>query len=61
METAAGIVKRKFVLEGLDCANCAMKIETGVQNIDGVSACSVNFCEQNVNHGNGHGSQRGDP
>lgn len=48
METAAGIVKRKFVLEGLDCANCAMKIENGVQNIDGVSACSVNFVNKTL-------------
>ncbi|MCM3699592.1 heavy metal translocating P-type ATPase [Paenibacillus macerans] len=48
METAAGIVKRKFVLEGLDCANCAMKIENGVQSIDGVSACSVNFVNKTL-------------
>ncbi len=48
METTAGIVKRKFVLEGLDCANCAMKIENGVQNIDGVSACSVNFVNKTL-------------
>ncbi|RRJ64993.1 cadmium-translocating P-type ATPase [Paenibacillus oralis] len=48
METTAGIVKRKFVLEGLDCANCAMKIESGVQNIDGVSACSVNFVNKTL-------------
>ncbi|MFX3625000.1 MAG: heavy metal translocating P-type ATPase [Ectobacillus sp.] len=36
-------VKREFVLEGLDCANCAMKIEDGVKDLEGVSACSVNF------------------
>ncbi|MFC7392049.1 heavy metal translocating P-type ATPase [Scopulibacillus cellulosilyticus] len=36
-------VKREFLLEGLDCANCAMKIESGVKGIPGVSACSVNF------------------
>ncbi|MGZ7440245.1 heavy metal translocating P-type ATPase [Paenibacillus sp. TH7-28] len=48
METTAGIVRRKFVLEGLDCANCAMKIENGVQNIDGVSACSVNFVNKTL-------------
>lgn len=24
-------VKRELILEGLDCANCAMKIENGVQ------------------------------
>ncbi|WP_240421523.1 heavy metal translocating P-type ATPase [Paenibacillus periandrae] len=36
-------VKRELILEGLDCANCAMKIENGVQKIPGVSSCSVNF------------------
>ncbi|CAG9613029.1 Cadmium, zinc and cobalt-transporting ATPase [Bacillus rhizoplanae] len=37
------LVKRKLVLEGLDCANCAMKIEKGVGDLEGVSSCSVNF------------------
>lgn len=35
--------KRELLLEGLDCANCAMKIENGVKKIDGITACSVNF------------------
>ncbi|MFD0769922.1 heavy metal translocating P-type ATPase [Bacillus sp. CGMCC 1.60114] len=37
------LIKRKLVLEGLDCANCAMKIEKGVGELEGVSSCSVNF------------------
>lgn len=36
-------VRREFVLDGLDCANCALKIENGVKDLDGVSSCSVNF------------------
>jgi Cd2+/Zn2+-exporting ATPase len=36
-------IKREFTLEGLHCANCAMKIEDGVKTIEGVAACSVNF------------------
>lgn len=36
-------VKRELVLEGLDCANCAMKIENGVKKMEGVTSCSVNF------------------
>lgn len=43
MSTADGMVKRQWVLDGLDCANCAMKIENKVSKIDGVTACSVNF------------------
>lgn len=36
-------VKKELILEGLDCANCAMKIENGVSKIEGVASCSVNF------------------
>lgn len=35
--------KREFVLDGLDCSNCAKKIENGVKSIDGVDGCDVNF------------------
>ncbi|NHN28217.1 heavy metal translocating P-type ATPase [Paenibacillus agricola] len=43
MEAAKELVKKEFLLEGLDCANCAMKIENGVKKISGISSCSVNF------------------
>ncbi|MFK2826731.1 heavy metal translocating P-type ATPase [Bacillus sp. B190/17] len=36
-------IKREFVLEGLDCAGCAAKIEKNVKTINGVDECSVNF------------------
>ncbi|WP_269319146.1 cation transporter, partial [Escherichia coli] len=36
-------VKRELLLDGLHCANCALKIENGVKKIQGVSECSVNF------------------
>ncbi|MFD3448406.1 heavy metal translocating P-type ATPase [Microbacteriaceae bacterium 4G12] len=36
-------IKRELLLEGLDCASCAAKIEKGVNEIQGVSSCSVNF------------------
>lgn len=42
------ISKQKLILEGLDCANCALKIEQGVQKIDGVEACSVNFANKTL-------------
>lgn len=34
---------KSYRLEGLDCANCAMKIEKGVQKINGVKEVTVNF------------------
>lgn len=48
METGNAAVKRKLVLEGLDCANCALKIENGVQKLEGVSSCSVNFATKTL-------------
>lgn len=36
-------MKKTFKLVGLDCANCAAKIEAAVQKISGVTAASVNF------------------
>ncbi|WP_459761717.1 heavy-metal-associated domain-containing protein, partial [Alkaliphilus crotonatoxidans] len=41
-------LKREFTLEGLDCANCAMKIERGVSSINGVKECNVNFATQTI-------------
>ncbi|MDO3412183.1 heavy metal translocating P-type ATPase [Saccharibacillus sp. CPCC 101409] len=48
MGTAAGTVKREWVLDGLDCANCALKIENSVQKMEGVSACSLNFVNKTL-------------
>lgn len=36
-------MKKTFRLEGLDCANCAAKIEKAINELDGVSEATVNF------------------
>lgn len=36
-------MNKDYRLEGLDCANCAMKIEKKVQTIEGVKEANVNF------------------
>lgn len=36
-------MKKKFILEGLDCANCAAKIENDINKLDGVKDVSLNF------------------
>ncbi len=36
-------MKIKYILEGLDCANCAAKIEDAVSKLDGVNSASVSF------------------
>ncbi|OBA02732.1 cadmium-translocating P-type ATPase [Bacillus subtilis] len=36
-------MKQEYVLDGLDCSNCAQKIENGVKGIKGIDGCAVNF------------------
>ena len=42
-------MKKSIKLSGLDCANCAAKMEQAVRGIDGVNAVSVNFMTQKMN------------
>ena len=41
-------MKKVFYLEGLDCANCASKIEEAIAKIEGVNEVSVHFLTQKV-------------
>ncbi|HBF15342.1 MAG TPA: heavy metal transporter [Clostridiales bacterium] len=41
-------MKKNFKLEGLDCANCAAKIEKNVKKLDGVKDASVSFFAQKL-------------
>ena len=41
-------MKAVFKLEGLDCANCAAKIENEVKKIPGVEEASVAFITQKM-------------
>ena len=36
-------MKKTYLLEGLDCANCAAKIEKAVGELEGVHSSSVSF------------------
>ncbi len=36
-------MKKTFKLNGLDCANCAQKIQDGICKLDGVNQATVNF------------------
>ncbi|NGP44813.1 cadmium-translocating P-type ATPase [Bacillaceae bacterium SIJ1] len=40
--------KKELVLDGLDCAHCAQKIETRIQQVEGVEQCSVNFATKTL-------------
>lgn len=41
-------MKKNFKLEGLDCANCAAKIEKNVKKLDGVKDVTVSFFAQKL-------------
>ena len=41
-------MKKTFLLEDLDCAHCAAKIEDAVSKIDGVEKATVNFLKSNI-------------
>ncbi len=36
-------MKRTYKLDGLDCANCAAKIENAIAKLDGIGSVTVNF------------------
>lgn len=39
-------MKKKFTISNLNCAHCANKIESAIQNINGVINVSINFMTQ---------------
>ena len=41
-------MKKSFVLEDLDCANCARKMEEAIAEIDGVVSINVSFISQKM-------------
>lgn len=41
-------MKKVFVLEELDCANCAAKMQAAIAKIDGVSLVSISFMLQRM-------------
>ena len=41
-------MKKTFRMIGLDCANCAAKMERAIQNLDGVTSATVSFMTQKL-------------
>ncbi len=41
-------MKKTFILEDIDCAHCAQKIEDKVSKLKGVSNCKVTFLTQKL-------------
>lgn len=36
-------MKKTFILDGLCCANCAAKIENGINKLDGIDKATISF------------------
>lgn len=41
-------MKKTYQLENLDCANCAAKMETAINRIEGVDKATVSFMTQKL-------------
>ena len=42
------MMKQIYIIKGLDCANCALKLERKLQKIDGVESCQINFLAEKM-------------
>ncbi len=38
-----------LTIEGMDCADCAAKLEKGIGRLDGVKSCTINFATTKMN------------
>ena len=47
-ETSNGLKTKVYIVENLDCANCAAKMEEAIKKIDGVTSASVSFMTQKM-------------
>ncbi len=41
-------MKKKFIIEGLGCANCAAKMEAAINKLNGVKEANINFMTQKL-------------
>lgn len=44
----SNVMKIKFKVEGIDCPNCAAKIEKLVGGVDGVTSSKINFMAEKL-------------
>ena len=41
-------MKKKYKLDEVDCANCALKLENAISEVDGVTGVKVNYMMQKM-------------
>ena len=42
------VMKKKYKLDEIDCANCALKLENALREVDSVSSVKVNYMMQKM-------------
>lgn len=42
------IIKSKFKIKGLDCANCAAELERAIKKIDGIENATISFMTERL-------------
>ncbi len=42
------MIKSKFKIKGIDCANCAAELERRIQKIDGIESASISFMAERM-------------
>ncbi len=42
------MMKMKFKIEGLDCANCAAELERAIQKIEEIQSVTINFLTEKM-------------
>lgn len=41
-------MKSKFIIKGLDCANCALELERAIQKVDGIESVNISFMTEKM-------------
>lgn len=41
-------MKCRFIIKGLDCANCANQLERRIEKMEGIESVSINFITQKM-------------
>ena len=47
-DPGGSMMKKKFKLNEIDCANCALKLEEAVKAVEGVTSAKVNYMMQKL-------------
>ena len=42
------MLKKRYMIEELCCANCAAKMEDGIRKLEGVNSANINFLTQKL-------------